>query len=134
MAILDKLTLGTTVTFDTYPAAIIGTTFEDVKILGFFDKGTANAYIDADSMHANVFPTLPNGTPNDPDDYTFVKVQHPNGNFSVIGIPWIIESSIVIINKGKLTLVLDNITIEDRERIVSAIAANGYKISKINLE
>lgn len=134
MAVESKLQFGSVVSFDTYPASILGTIFSEVKVLGIFDKDTANMWIDANSMHSNVYPSLPVNSPTSPDDYQYVKLKHTNGNISVLGLPWIREDTIVVVNKGTLTLVLSDMTVEDKDNIVASIAAIGYKLDRITLE
>jgi hypothetical protein len=129
----DYLQFGNVITFEVYPASIIGTRFQDVKVLGLLDKDTANLWIDADAMHLNVFPTLPNGVPNNPDDYQYVKLKHLNGAVSVIGIPWIRTDSVVVSTRGTLTLSVKNVTPVDMDRIVRAINANGYAVDTVSL-
>lgn len=132
--IYDYLTFGNVLTFDVYPATIIGNRFIDVKVLGVFDKDTARMWIDPDAMHVNVYPTLPDGVPDDPDQYQFVKLQHLNGKVSIIGVPWIREDTIVISQKGTLTITVNDVGPVDLDRIVKALAANGYRSAKVSLK
>lgn len=133
MAVQDKLSFGSIVSLDVYPSQILGSNFTDVKVLGIFDRTTANLMTDVDGLHANVYPFLPNGSPENAGDYQYVKLQHLNGSISIIGLPWIIEESISVSNKGKLTIVIDDITIDDREKIITAINAVGYRVNSVDL-
>lgn len=134
MSIYNYLNFGNVISFDVYPASIIGARFEDVKVLGLLDKDTAKIWIDADAMHANVWSTLPPGVPNDPDQYQYVKLQHLNGKISVVGVPWIREGSIQVSQKGTLILTVTDVTPQDRDNIVRALAANGYRPSSVELK
>lgn len=125
------LQFGSIVNFSTYPSNIIGAQYTEVKVLGLLDKQTANLWIDADTLHPNVYPTLPPGTPDDPDAYQYVKLIHTNGSISVIGLPWIIADTIEVSTKGHLTIEFSDASPGDREVIIRALAANGYQPSKI---
>lgn len=133
-SIHDYLIFGNVLSFEVYPASIIGTRFQDVKVMGLLDKDTANFWIDADALHINVFPTLPDGVPDDPSEYQFVKLKHLNGAVSVIGVPWIRTDSVLVSTRGQLTLTVDDVTPIDMDRIVKAINANGYAIRTVSLK
>lgn len=132
-SVYDFLVFNNNLSFELYPSNIIGTKFENVIVLGLLDIDTAKGFIDPVAMHVNVYPTLPPGVPDNPSQYQYLKVRHANGSISVIGIPWIKEDTLLINNKGTLTLVIDHVTPIDRERIIRALSANGYKASKVSL-
>jgi hypothetical protein len=134
MSILSKLALGSTVSFDVYPAGIIGSSFQDVKVLAILDMDTAADRIDPVALHINVKPTLPPGTPDDPQDYHYLKLKHPNGAIEIIGVPWIREETIVHSQSGTLVITVDNVGPEDRETISHALAANGYHAASVKMK
>ena len=134
MSIYDYLVFGNVISFDVYPATIIGTRFADVKVLGLLDKETANLWIDADAMHVNVYPTLPAGTPDDANQYQYVKLKHLNGTVSVVGIPWINAATLTISQRGTLTITVNDASPQDKDRIIRALSANGYKAAKVTLK
>lgn len=132
--IYDYLTFGNILSFEVYPAAVIGTHFDDVKVMGVFDSDTARMWIDPEALHVNVYPTLPAGTPDDPEQYQFVKLKHLNGNISIIGVPWIREDTIQISQKGTFTFKVEDVGPVDRDRIIKALAANGYRPTSVSLK
>ncbi len=127
MSALSQLTIGSTVSFDVYPAAIIGSSFDDVKVLAILDMDTASFWIDPLALHINVKPSLPDGVPDDPQDYQYLKLKHPNGNVEVIGVPWIREDTISHSQAGTLVITVDDVGPEDRDTIVRALSANGNR-------
>lgn len=131
--ILNKLKFKTVVSFELYPASILGASIKEAEVLAILDKQTANQFGDMDTLHRNVYPTLPSTTVDDPDLYQYVKLRLSNGTTKVIGLPWIIEDSIVVSAVGRLELVFDNVTPEDRDIILRGIAANGYTVSSAKL-
>lgn len=133
MSVYDHLNFGNVISFDVYPGAIIGSTFTNARVLAILDRDTANIWIDTAALHANVYPTLPAGVPDDPSQYQYVKLQLSNGNMTIIGIPWIKEDTIQLIDVGTLTITVPNASPGDRERIISALSANGYRAAKVTL-
>lgn len=134
MSALSQLTIGSTVSFDVYPAAIIGSSFDDVKVLAILDMDTAGFWIDPIALHINVKPSLPDGVPDDPQDYQYLKLKHPNGNIEVIGVPWIREDTISHSQSGTLVITVDNVGPEDRDTIVRALSANGYRAASVKMK
>lgn len=126
MSNYDRLQFGNVVTFEVYPASILGARFGNVKVLAMLDKDSANTWIDADAVHVNVFPTLPSGTPDNANEYQYLKFKHVNGNIGVIGLPWIREDSITVNETGTLTISIENVSPSDKEIIINALSANGY--------
>lgn len=134
MSVIGQLTIGSTVSFDVYPAGIINARYQDVKVLAHLDMDTAAYWIDPVAMHINVKPTLPAGIPDDPQDYQYLKLKHPNGNIEVIGAPWVREDTIAHSQTGTLVITVDNVGPEDREIITRALGANGYYAASVKMK
>ena len=126
MDIFPGVPLGSTVSFQVYPSSIIGTIFTSCKMSAIYDYDTASKYIDVNGYHLNVFPFLPDGTPNDPTQYNYVKIDLVSGENEIIGVPWIIEDSVVVHKKGAITFTIEETAYEDIEKINRLLAANGY--------
>lgn len=122
----EQLPFNSTVSFEVYPFQILGDGFNNAKVLAIVDAETAQYWIDPVSMHAAVFPTLPQGTVNKHDGYMYVKLRLSNGQTTAIGLPWIRSESLRIINTRKLQLTIDNVTAEDEPRVLRALSANGF--------
>ena len=124
---ISNIQIGQRFSFEVYPSAIMGNNFKDVVLEGSLSPDMAKAFgIDIVSLHANVYRTLPSTVPNDPTKYNYVRVRHPNGQYSVVGIPYIRPDSIVISTQGVLNLRFDGVTQADQTRILNALSANGY--------
>lgn len=124
---ISNIQIGQRFSFEVYPSAIMGNNFKDVVLEGTLSPDMAKAFgIDIVSLHANVYRTLPSTVPNDPTKYNYVRVRHPNGQYSVVGIPYIRPDSIVISTQGVLNLRFDGVTQADQTRILTALSANGY--------
>lgn len=134
MATINKLDINKHFTFDVYPDAILGSSFQNVKVLAILDADTAKGYIDPQAMHVNIYPTLPVGlgVPNDPSQYQYIKIRFPNGNVTAIGIPWIVEDSIVEETTQALQFTIENVNPADRETIM--LALSGIGMTAVNVK
>ena len=133
MTTLSEVQIGQRFSFQVYPTAIIGNSFADVTMEGNISADIARAYgFDIYSMHANVYPTLPAGTPNDPTQYSYVMVRMANNERQIIGVPWIRQDSITISTGGTFQLTFSNKTQLDLERAIAALSANGQMPDAIN--
>lgn len=118
--------IGSVVSFNVYPAAIIGTNYTRVKVLGIFDARIALRFADVASLHANVYPTLPPGSGEKYTDYQYVEVELSDGQTTIIGIPWIVASTVTVHGNTQAQFVVSNITPADVDIIRQQIIAAGY--------
>ena len=126
MYIFPGVSIGDTISFTVYPSTIIGTTFSYCSIIAILDYRTAQKFIDVDTLHANVYPTLPDTVPNNPAKYSYLKIFLPSEQESIIGMPWVDESSIVKHEESRIRFTIENVTSKDVNRIHSLLSANGY--------
>ncbi|WP_257292017.1 phage DNA polymerase-associated SH3 family protein [Endozoicomonas sp. ONNA1] len=126
MEIFTGISLGDTVSFTLYPAGIIGTVYDHCRINALLDAQTARQFIDIDALHANVYPTLPEGTINDPSGYLYLKVKLPSGIDSVVGMNWIDQGTLIRHESMTATFTVDNVDTTDIEKIKLALSANGF--------
>lgn len=125
----DQLPTNAIVSFELYPAQIIGVGYQNAKIMGVFNADTAGTWIDTAVLHAQIYPTLPSGVPNNHDGYDYVRLLLPSGEKTVIGIPWIRDSSLVVADSRRLQLTIDNVSSADLARIQIALSANNFTIA-----
>jgi hypothetical protein len=127
MATQDLLIPKSTVSFSVYPAAALPSSYKNVKVLAIIDDTTARALgHSVQEKHVNVYPSLPAGTPDDPTAYMYVRIQHPSGEFEILGLPWIRESTIVSMNFDVLYAKISQVKPDDYEHILALLGANGY--------
>ena len=127
----ELFNIGDTISFEVYPATILGNAFKDVKVLGVIDADLAvSVGYDVIAKHANVFPALPEGEVEDnPRSYQYLLIQFMNGNRSAIGLPWIIRDTVVRRTTTKVVLEIDGAGSSDVTVMVEALAENGYKVT-----
>lgn len=96
--------LKTTYSFDLYPSALLGNGLQNVTVVGIVDRETAETISNITTKHPLVYPYLPEGTPNDPDVYTYLKIKTQNGEVTVVAVEWIREETIVELKHKHLVL------------------------------
>lgn len=131
---INQINIGQKFSFEVYPSAVLGY-FRDVVLDSRLSADGARSFgVDVDALHANVYRTLPNGVPNDPNAYDYIRVRHANGTYSVVGVPYIRGESIQMSTFGVLTLRFDGINQQDQQRILNAVSASGYSPSYNKLD
>lgn len=116
--------------FGVYPSAILGTGFKNVTVQAILDYHSALAFADLEAIHVNVYPHLPAGTPNRPQDFDYLLVRTDNGDTTIIGIPWIVDETVELVESLRITAVIDGVASADLDRIRACLTQNGYdKIS-----
>ena len=124
--ILDK-----TVSFDVFPTTL-GDNFKNCKVLGILDaQDTREMNFDPAAQHRNFYGTLPPGTPNDAFAYKYLRVQLMNGQRVFVGIPWIRQETLKVTGALTLKITIDNVSLEDREIVIKALAGNGYVAASV---
>jgi hypothetical protein len=119
--------IGQVISFDVYPAAILGNSFEYVTVLAIMDQSTANGIIDTVGNHIKMYPYLkPQGTPNDASQYNYIKVRTQSGAITALGMPWINESTIKVWTSQTITAVITGVTASDIPAVQNALISNGF--------
>ena len=125
MAAFTNDLIGKTVGFQVYPSAILTDDFRDVKIVGVVNFEAANTYISTARLHTSVYPTLPDGTPDDYRLYEYVLVRKQDGKLTAIGVPWIRESSIEVTGTIEIIVTIRDKGIDDIPRLRQILTQNG---------
>lgn len=115
-----------TYSFSVYAEAFLGSNFDNVTVASILDQESANQLIDTQAMHVAVFPFLPPGTPNDPSAYNYVKFKTQTNGVLVLGIPWIRDSTIQLVDAQTIVVKIGNAKSSDIARIRNMLNANGF--------
>lgn len=119
--------------FDVHPSAILGTGFKNVTVQAILDYQSALSFSDLEALHVNVFPHLPPGTPNRPQDFDYLLLRTESGDSTIIGIPWIVEETIELVESLKMNVVIDGVGSSDIERVRACLSQNGYNNIAISI-
>jgi len=134
MDVLGRANIRDTVNFSLYERTqnIIRTNFNGCKILGVVDADTVRQFgVDASALHANVYGTLPAGVPASPDDFSWLKVKLANGETTFVGLPYIIESTLVVVSGNTMAFYVENCNQDVIDAVTRAIATTGNVVAKV---
>lgn len=97
------------------------------------DAASAALYgVDTAALHANVYPTLPAGTPNRHDGYPYAKLTTATKGTVIVGLPWIKSDTVQIIESIRAVVEVDNLTVDKLRLLRDVLLANGFTSIKIN--
>lgn len=130
---MAQFNVGTTYSFDVYAPQILGSSFKNVVLMLNADYESAAELRDVEAIHAQIFPLLPAGTPNNPAAYPYIRVKTSSGAKVVLGVAWIRQDSIVSTTSDIADVVVSNITVADLPKIKNALLANGYENVEVTL-
>ena len=103
-----------------------------MKVLGTVSSDIAMTLQDVRAMHLQVKPYI-TGLPDLFSDYTYVIIQHTSGMKDVLGLPWLLESSISLSTKQSYQLILDNIEPEQVEIIRASLVNRAIEIRSFSV-
>lgn len=127
--------IGGVYSFDVYPVSQLGTAFKNVKVMSILDPESAEGSgFDIRAMHAVMYKDLPPSTPNDCTKYNYLKIRLPSGKTQILGLPWIVEATVQTVNLGKFLIEIDNVASSEEQKIITALAANGKTVTKIEFQ
>lgn len=133
--ILDKLNIGDIASFDVYPKDYLGNQFRQCVVLAILDADSVRYLgIEPETEHVKVYDSLPAGTPNDATKYQWLKLRLTNGDITAIGIPWIKADTITTTTTSTITVVYENVSPADVQRIRTMNANNGYSTFTIDIK
>ena len=113
--------------FSVYPAGLITSNFKNCIFRDRVSYQSVRLFgYDAAAQHANVFPTLPDGTVNDPTGYDWLTFEMENGELQILGEPWIKSDSLVIDNKTPVIATIYDRNEDTIEQLKLAISSLGY--------
>lgn len=115
-----------TYNFELYPSSILGNNFQRVTVLGIIDRETAETFTNITTKHPLVFPYLPSGTPNDPDDYTYLKIRHESGIITAIAVEWIQPQTIELVENIDAMVRINNFSPSQISLLREVLVANGF--------
>lgn len=134
MATSDQFQMGSAYDFITYAPSVLGS-FKNVRVTGIVDYRGAQQFIDPAAYHANVFSSLPaNSAPDDHTRYYYLVVVQSNGTRTAVGLPWIDAASVVLKERGRATIGVEDVGPDDMARLKRALVSNGFIVGSIELE
>lgn len=131
----SDLKKGAVVDFNVVAPEILGEGFTSCVISSVLDAEDATRLgLDVRSMHQNLYPLVKgNGIPDDPNAYDFIKVTKVNGASTILWVPWIVESSIAVVSRNKIQVIIEDVGPNDVVNVKAALESNGYPGAVVTL-
>jgi len=128
MAVIDASVINIPLTFEVYPANLLGTKFTNWTPTSILSARDAMHFDDVAAMHKQVYPTLPAEVEDNYKSYQYVRGVTQDGTYMILGIPWIKEASIIVAGTGVLFIRVNNF-VPNNENIANvrkALSSYGY--------
>lgn len=128
--LLGDAEYGDIISFDVYPANIIGNNFKQVKLVSLVDVKMASMLgTDPFVLHKQVYSHVPTGQmPSSATDYLYAVVEFANGQRSVIGVPWINLSTLRVHRSNNVIFVTQNLTPQQIVMVREFFSANSIPL------
>ena len=122
-----NLNIGKVYTFNTLSPAFLGATLQRLRLKSIADLDTARTVAPIDQLHAQIYPTLPEGSPKDPASYTYYIFEAVNKSTVVLADAWIDTNTVELIQSVDISVRLVRASLEDVEKVRVALNAAGLK-------
>lgn len=120
MAEINSSLTNIPLTFEVYPAALLGAKFTNFTITSILSAVDAAEFEDIAVLHKQVYPYLPEGTvENNYRAYQYVRGVTQDGTRRILGIPWIKADSIIPSGSSSLFIRIDGV-VPNAETIANA--------------
>ena len=124
-----QLTINSYYSFLTRAPGILGATYSNMRLVSVMTYDLARNFIDINAMHANIYPTLPSGFPDNPQGYTYYMFKTENGENAVFADIWIDTGSITEKSSQSIMVEINKISNSDITRIQTTLTSMGYVFS-----
>lgn len=104
-----NLSINSYYNFSVYANSVLGAEYRNVKLVSVMNYQTAVKFSNVTLTHKQVYPYLPEGTPQDLTKYTYYLFKNKEVDL-VLADVWIVESSIEIAQGMNYYLELKNIS------------------------
>ena len=122
-----NLNIGKVYSFNTKSPVFLGASIERAKLKSIVDTDTARRFAPIDQLHAQIYPTLPTGTPNDVNASTYYIFEGMNKSTIVFSEDWIVESSIEVIEHIEIVVTVPRASLSDIQKVRTALSAANIK-------
>lgn len=119
--------IGKVYTFNTKSPVFLGAVIERAKLKSIVDIDVARTMTPIDQLWAQIYPTLPTGTPNTPKASIYYVFEGLNKTRIVVADVWVVESSIQVIEHVTITATIPSASLNDVDVVRLALSAAGLK-------
>lgn len=128
-----NLEIGKSYNFTLYASGVLGTGYDNAKVLGIMDYDSAKTIQDITPLHIQAYPDLPNGTPRNARELIYVKIKTVLGEVRVIAMDWISSQPVEVITQT-IKVTISQVSSSDVNIIRNILIVNGYPNIEIEVQ
>lgn len=121
------LEIGKIYTFNTLSPVFLGAVITRAKLKSIVDADMARRFAPIDQLHAQVYPTLPVGSPKDVNASVYYVFEGQNKTNIVVAEGWIDLTSLEVVEHINITVRIPQASLGDIEKVRIALSAAGFK-------
>ena len=121
-------------TFNTLSPVFLGAKVVRARLTSIVDADTARKFAPIDQLHAQIYPTLPEGSPKDVSASTYYIFEGQNSSVIVLAESWIDSSSIELIENVNIVVKVSSASLSDVDKVRIALSAADIKDFVITVE
>lgn len=123
--------------FSCWGSEILGNDFKSIEVEGVVNYATAKRFLDVDAWHSMMFPTLPEGTPDRPQDFEYLLIKtnmsDSESKATVLATVWIKEDSVTLVDDINFNVKIRGRSIEDIDRVRLMLTQNNIHEFEIEI-
>lgn len=120
-----NLEIGKSYNFTLYASGVLGTGYDNAKVLGIMDYDSAKTIQDITPLHIQAYPDLPNGTPRNARELIYVKIKTVLGEVRAVAMDWISSQPVEVITQT-IKVTISQVSSSDVNIIRNILIVNGY--------
>lgn len=128
-----NLVIGKSYNFTLYASGVLGTGYDNAKVLGIMDYDSAKTIQDITPLHIQAYPDLLNGTPRNARELIYVKIKTVLGEVRVIAMDWISSAPVEVITQT-IKVTISQVSSSDVNIIRNLLIVNGYPNIEIEVQ
>ena len=113
--------------FNTLPVSLLGAVIKNAKLLAILDYEMALKYDNVALKYRQIYPALPQGTPDQPELCTYFLFKSESGEDVIFADQWIDMSTVEVVDHVNIQVVFTEASIQDISRIRDLLSAAGYR-------
>lgn len=120
-----NLNIGVSYTFNTLAPGILQAVVKNAKLKAVLDYETATKYDNIDLKYRQIYPQLPNGTPDSPSTCQYFLFKSESGENIIMADQWIDQGTIDTVEFINFTVNFSRASLSDMPRVRDALNALG---------
>ena len=116
--------------FTFHAASVLGLGYKGATVMAVMDYDSAKSIQDVTTLHAQVYPFLPSGTPRNPADLMYVKVKTTTDQIRVVAMDWI-STAPVLVTTTTVLIRVTNTSVSDIAHLRNILIENNFKTFEI---